>query len=128
MPDFDRGTVDANGLEFHYLEAGSGPLALCVHGFPDSPWSYRYLLPELAKAGYRAVSAFNRGFAPTQLPADRHHIHTSMMVADVLALHEALGGDGDAVLLAHDWGARPTTRSSARSTSGTSSSSGSSRR
>jgi pimeloyl-ACP methyl ester carboxylesterase len=115
-------------LEFHYLEAGSGPLALCVHGFPDSPWTYRYLLPELAKAGYRAVSAFNRGFAPTQLPADRHHIHTSMMVADVLALHEALGGDGDAVLLAHDWGAGPTTRSSARSTSGTSSSSGSSRR
>ena len=105
MPDFDRGTVDANGLEFHYLEAGSGPLALCVHGFPDSPWTYRYLLPELAKAGYRAVSAFNRGFAPTELPADRHHIHTSTMVADVLALHEALGADGDAVLLAHDWGA-----------------------
>ena len=98
MPDFDRGTVDANGLEFHYLEAGSGPLALCVHGFPDSPWTYRYLLPELAKAGYRAVSAFNRGFAPTELPADRHHIHTSMMVADVLALHEALGGGRDAVL------------------------------
>ena len=98
MPDFDRGTVDANGLEFHYLEAGSGPLALCVHGFPDSPWTYRHLLPELANAGYRAVAPFNRGFAPTQLPADRHHVHTSTMVADVLALHEALGGDGDAVL------------------------------
>lgn len=54
MPDLERGTVEANGLEFHYLAAGSsGPLALCVHGFPDSPWSYRHLLPELAEAGYR---------------------------------------------------------------------------
>ena len=105
MPDFERGTVEANGLQFQYLAAGSGPLALCIHGFPDSPWTYRHLLPELANAGYRAVAPFNRGFAPTELPADRHHIHTSTMVADVLALDDALGGQEDAVLIAHDWGA-----------------------
>lgn len=105
MPEFTRGEVRANGLRFRYLEAGEGPLALCLHGFPDSPHSYRHLLPELAGAGYRAVAPFNRGFEPTELPADRHHIHTSMMAADALALHEALGGDGDAVLIAHDWGA-----------------------
>ena len=51
MPDFERGTVEANGLQFHYLATGSGPLALCVHGFPDSPWTYRHLLPELGRAG-----------------------------------------------------------------------------
>jgi pimeloyl-ACP methyl ester carboxylesterase len=105
MRDFERGTVEANGLQFHYLAAGSGPLALCLHGFPDSPWSYRHLLPELERAGYRAVAPFNRGFAPTELPADRHHVHTSTMVADALALNEALGGGEDAVLIAHDWGA-----------------------
>jgi len=105
MSDFEHGSVDANGLRFAYLAAGSGPLALCVHGFPDSPYTYRHLLPELAAAGYRAVAPFNRGFAPTELPADRHHVHTSMMVADVLALHEALDGGPDAVLIAHDWGA-----------------------
>jgi len=105
MPDFERGTVEANGLQFHYLAAGDGPLALCVHGFPDSPWTYRYLLPELARAGYRAVAPFNRGFAPTELPADRHHVHSSTMVADALALGEALAGGQEAVLIAHDWGA-----------------------
>src|SRR3954470_7375962 len=105
MPDFERGTVEANGLEFHYLAAGVGPLALCLHGFPDSPWTYRHLLPELARAGYRAVAPFNRGFEPTELPADRHHVHTSTMVADSLALNEALGGGPDSVLIAHDWGA-----------------------
>jgi pimeloyl-ACP methyl ester carboxylesterase len=105
MTEFKRGTVRANQLMFEYLTVGDGPLALCVHGFPDSPYSYRYLLPELADAGFRAVAPFSRGFAPTELPADRHHVHTSTMVADQIALHEALGGDRDAVLIAHDWGA-----------------------
>ncbi len=105
MQELETGDVQANGLRFHYLERGEGPLALCLHGYPDSPYTYRYLLPELAEAGYRAVVPFMRGFAPTEVPADRHYVHTSTMVADVNALHEALGGDGDAVLIAHDWGA-----------------------
>ena len=54
--ELKQGVVEANGISFHYLEAGKGPLALCLHGFPDSAWSYRYLLPELAKAGYRGVA------------------------------------------------------------------------
>ena len=104
MPDFNTGSARANGLTFEYLTAGDGPLALCVHGFPDSPFSYRYLLPALAEAGYRAVAPFNRGFAPTELPDDRHHIHSSTMAADQNALHEALGGDSDAILIAHELG------------------------
>jgi len=55
-PEFKRGSVQANGIEFHYLESGTGPLALCLHGFPDSPWTFRYLLPQLVNAGYRAVA------------------------------------------------------------------------
>ena len=45
MPEFKTGSVQANNLRFHYLEIGQGPLALCLHGFPDSPWTYRFLLP-----------------------------------------------------------------------------------
>ena len=48
---------------------GSGPLALCLHGFPDSAHSWRHLLPELARAGFRAVAPFTRGYAPTALPS-----------------------------------------------------------
>jgi pimeloyl-ACP methyl ester carboxylesterase len=105
VSSLQQGSIRAAGLEFHYLTTGQGPLALCIHGFPDSPWTYRHLLPALAKAGYRAVAPFNRGFAPTELPADRHHIHTSTMASDQNALHEALGGRPDSVLIAHDWGA-----------------------
>jgi pimeloyl-ACP methyl ester carboxylesterase len=103
MPEFKTGNIQANGLRFHYLEMGQGPLALCLHGFPDSPWTYRYLLPELAKAGYRAVAPFMRGYAPTEVPTDGN-CHTSDLAKDVAAIHGALGGDAHAVLIAHDWG------------------------
>jgi pimeloyl-ACP methyl ester carboxylesterase len=100
-------TVDANGLTFGYLEAGHGPLALCLHGFPDSAHTWRHLLPALAGAGYRAVAPFQRGYAPTGIPADGAY-QTGALAADANALHEALGGDGDAVLVGHDWGATAT--------------------
>jgi pimeloyl-ACP methyl ester carboxylesterase len=100
-------TVDANGLTFGYLEAGQGPLALCLHGFPDSAHTWRHLLPALAGAGYRAVAPFQRGYAPTGIPADGAY-QTGALAADANALHEALGGDGDAVLVGHDWGATAT--------------------
>jgi len=96
--------VRANGLQFGVLEAGSGPLALCLHGFPDSADTWRHLLPALAGAGFHAVAPFMRGYAPTAVPADGAY-HLGALVADAVALHEVLGGDGNAVLIGHDWGA-----------------------
>lgn len=104
MQSITTGTVQANGLRFHFLEQGKGPLALCLHGFPDSAWTYRYLLPKLAEAGYHAVAPFIRGYAPTEIPADARY-ETKDLAADVNALHAALGGGSDAVLIAHDWSA-----------------------
>jgi pimeloyl-ACP methyl ester carboxylesterase len=106
MPITD-GRVTANELEFAYLEAGSGPLALCLHGFPDSAWTYRFLLPALADAGFHAVAPFMRGYAPTAVPGDGRY-QTAVLGLDAGALHEALGGDGEAVLIGHDWGAMAT--------------------
>jgi pimeloyl-ACP methyl ester carboxylesterase len=102
-----EGHVTANDLEFGYLEAGSGPLALCLHGFPDSAWTWRHLLPALAEAGFRAVAPFMRGYAPTAVPADGRY-QTAALGLDACALHETLGGDGDAVIIGHDWGAMAT--------------------
>jgi pimeloyl-ACP methyl ester carboxylesterase len=100
-----RSTVVADGLSFACLEAGdSGPLALCLHGFPDTAHTWRHLLPALADAGYRAVAPFMRGYAPTEIPADGF-FQTGALAHDAVALHDALGGDGDAVLIGHDWGA-----------------------
>jgi pimeloyl-ACP methyl ester carboxylesterase len=97
-------TVNANGLEFGVLEAGSGPLALCLHGFPDSAHTWRYLLPALADAGFHAVAPFMRGYAPSEIPADGC-FQLGALVADAVGLHDALGGDDRAVLIGNDWGA-----------------------
>jgi pimeloyl-ACP methyl ester carboxylesterase len=98
--------VKANGLEFGYLSEGpsDGPLALCLHGFPDSAYTWRYLLPTLAGAGFHAVAPFMRGYAPTSVPADGAY-QTGALASDANALHEVLGGGPDAVLIGHDWGA-----------------------
>ena len=97
-------TVRANGLEFGILEAGAGPLALCLHGFPDTASTWRFLLPALAGAGFHAVAPFMRGYAPTEVPPDGAY-QVGALVADAVALHEVLGGDQQAVLIGHDWGA-----------------------
>jgi pimeloyl-ACP methyl ester carboxylesterase len=102
-----EGRIAANGLEFGYLEAGSGPLALCLHGFPDSSWTWRHLLPALADAGFHAVAPFLRGYAPTSIPEDGRY-QTAAIGLDANALHQELGGGGDAVIIGHDWGAMAT--------------------
>lgn len=103
-PALETGEVRANGLTFHYLAMGAGPLALCLHGFPDCADGWIPVLRALAGAGYRAVAPYMRGYAPTEVPADGRY-QSGVLVADANALHEALGGDGHAVVIGHDWGA-----------------------
>lgn len=101
----ERATV--NGVEYVYLEAGTGPLALCLHGFPDVADGWRPLLGALAEAGYHAVAPYQRGYAPTAVPDDGLS-PIGAWVADSLGFHDLLGGDGDAVIIGHDWGALTT--------------------
>ncbi len=108
MNGIEQRSVVVNDVDFAYLAAGdSGPLALCLHGFPDSAHTYRHLLPRLAADGYRAVAPFMRGYAPTAVPADGRY-QTGMLAMDAIGFHEALDGDGDAVIIGHDWGATAT--------------------
>ena len=94
--------VDANGLKFAYLEEGSGPLVLMLHGFPDTAHTWDDLRPRVAANGYRAVSPYMRGYHPSGIP-DRDPDQETL-ARDPLALIEALGAR-DAVVIGHDWGA-----------------------
>ena len=76
---------------------------LCLHGFPDSAWTWRHLLPQLGAHGLHAVAPFLRGYAPTELPPGGFGI--AELADDVLALEEALRGAGRSVVVGHDWGA-----------------------
>jgi pimeloyl-ACP methyl ester carboxylesterase len=96
--------IEANGLQFAYFDSGEGPLALCMHGFPDTPHTWlEHIAPSLVSAGYRVVAPYSRGYAPTDIPDDDDYRGLTL-AADLLALIEAFGED-DATLITHDWGA-----------------------
>lgn len=102
-------TLRANGLDFACDIAGEGPdVALCLHGFPESRFSWRYQLPVLAAQGWRAVAPDLRGYGqssrPTPTYAGKAAYHIDHLVDDVAAMFEALGARRK-LLVAHDWGA-----------------------
>lgn len=99
-------TVRGSDMDFAALSWGrpSDPLALLLHGYPDSPHSWTAVAEELVAAGYRVVAPWTRGYAPTDVPADGS-FHIGALAHDARALHGLLGGDERAVLVGHDWGA-----------------------
>lgn len=98
----DRLSLDANGLRFAARTWGQGPNILLLHGFPDDADSFAPVGERLAKAGFRAVAPFMRGYAPTAVPPGSI---TSLetLADDVAGLVQALGGVVGVV--GHDWGA-----------------------
>jgi pimeloyl-ACP methyl ester carboxylesterase len=83
------------------------PLALCLHGYPDTPWTWRHLGPRLAGHGWRVVAPYSRGYAPSDLAPDGSY-EVGALARDVVGLRKTLGGDSRAVLIGHDWGAVTT--------------------
>jgi len=80
-----------------------GKLVLCLHGFPDNARSFRFQLPALAEAGYRAVAPTLRGYEPSSQPADGDY-SIEALAGDVIAWIDELEED-KVHLIGHDWGA-----------------------
>jgi epoxide hydrolase 4 len=98
-------TVQANGLKFNVAVLGAGDkLALCLHGFPESSFSWRYQMPLLAGLGYRVWAPDLRGYGKTSRPLGVQAYSLENLNADVAALIEASGAK-EVVLIGHDWGA-----------------------
>lgn len=95
--------VEANGIRFHLVEQGEGPLVLLLHGFPECWYSWRLQLPVLADAGFRAVAPDMRGYNLTSKPPHQRDYDIERLVDDVLALASALGRECFH-LVGHDWG------------------------
>jgi pimeloyl-ACP methyl ester carboxylesterase len=98
--------VELGDVDFSYVQYGAddGPLVLCLHGFPDTPYSFRYLGPHLAAKGYRVITPSTRGFAPSSISASGDY-GLRALANDANEFHEHLGADERAVLIGHDWGA-----------------------
>lgn len=80
------------------------PIALCLHGFPDTAHGWRKVAPRLVEAGWRVVAPFMRGYAPSSTSADGSY-HVGALMDDALRVLDAAGRTGRDVLIGHDWGA-----------------------
>ncbi|MDP9007183.1 MAG: alpha/beta hydrolase [Pseudomonadota bacterium] len=98
-------TVRAHGIDFNVAMAGSGRrLVLCLHGFPESSFSWRYQMPLLARMGYRVWAPDLRGYGRSSRPQGVQAYALELLEEDVAALIEASGAK-EVVLVGHDWGA-----------------------
>jgi pimeloyl-ACP methyl ester carboxylesterase len=95
--------IDVRGLRMHIAEAGTGPLVVLLHGFPESWYSWRHQLVALAEAGYHVVAPDQRGYGGTDAPAEIDQYSMLYLVGDVIGLVDALG-EATAVVVGHDWG------------------------
>lgn len=97
---FEDRYVEANGIRQHIAIGGNGPPLLLVHGWPESWYAWRFMMPALA-AQYTVIAVDQRGIGLTDHPADGYDTRT--LANDLAALMEALGYARYAVV-GHDTG------------------------
>jgi pimeloyl-ACP methyl ester carboxylesterase len=101
-------TAGRDGLTFDVHELGppDGDPVLLLHGFPQRGDSWHPVATRLAERGYRTIAPDQRGYSPRARPAGRDAYRLGEMVADALAVVDALVGPAARVhLVGHDWGA-----------------------
>jgi len=96
----ERRIVETNGIRLHVTEAGSGPLAILLHGFPEMGYSFRHQIPALARR-FHVVMPDLRGCGESDKPASGYDVGT--LAEDIRALIAALG-EKEAFVAGHDWG------------------------
>lgn len=92
------------GVTLNVATAGpeAGEPILFLHGFPESHRTWRHQIEGLSDK-YRVVAPDQRGFAASDRPEGVENYETDRIVADLIALADALGL-GEFTLAGHDWG------------------------
>ena len=97
--------IEAGGLSFMVDEAGEGDdVALLLHGFPESRFSWRHQIPLLADLGWHVIAPDLRGYGESSRPSGVENYKLDRLVGDVAALFDAVGARRR-LLVGHDWGA-----------------------
>ena len=105
---------NVNGLNIHFLEAGfedpNNPLVVLLHGFPELAFSWRYIIPSLAKQGFHVIAPDQRGFGKTtgwdnSYTNDLSSYHHTNLTKDIFDLVTALGYKNVECIIGHDAGA-----------------------
>src|ERR1700722_8710408 len=95
--------IDTGEVRLHAVEAGSGPLVVLLHGFPEFWWSWRHQIPALAAAGFHVVAPDLRGYNLSDRPKRVRDYAVPHLTSDVAAVIRAMG-EQKAHIVGHDWG------------------------
>lgn len=100
--------LEANNVELHVVTAGedlqTNPVAVLLHGFPDSWHTWHNQIPELVKAGYFVVAPDMRGYNLSEKKEGVNNYDPDILASDVAELIKYYKRD-KVVLFGHDWGA-----------------------
>jgi pimeloyl-ACP methyl ester carboxylesterase len=109
-----RFVENANGLNMHFLEAGSNlvnnrPCILLLHGFPELAFSWRKIMIPLAEAGFHVIAPDQRGYGLTtgwspNYDDDLKPFQFTNLVSDILALLRILEIPSVHSVIGHDFG------------------------
>ena len=80
-----------------------GPLAILLHGYPESHLAWNALAAQLVNAGFVVVAPDQRGFASSDKPEPVDAYHVDHATLDLLKVLDA-SGRGRTLLIGHDWG------------------------
>lgn len=100
--DWEHHYIENNGVRLHYVAAGSGPLMLFLHGFPEFWYSWRHQLTEFAQ-DYRVVALDLRGYNESDKPSGKAAYRMAELINDCVGVMRGLGYSR-CVLVGHDWG------------------------
>ncbi|KAL4227810.1 Epoxide hydrolase 4 [Mactra antiquata] len=100
----NHGFLQLEDVKIHYVACGDEgkPLMLCLHGFPEFWFSWRYQMLEFKK-DYRVVAVDMRGYGESDKPSNKQDYAYNKLSGDVKQMVEALGYSS-CTLMSHDWG------------------------
>jgi pimeloyl-ACP methyl ester carboxylesterase len=93
--------ADVGEVRLHYVMAGSGPTIVLLHGWPQTWYMWRDVIPALAQH-YRVVAVDLRGLGDSSKPATGYD--TTTVAEDVWRLMHDVLGEQRFFVGAHDWG------------------------
>ena len=76
-------TIEGAGVTLRAAMAGSGPLVIMVHGFPESWYSWRHQIGPVAEAGYRVAALDVRGYGGSDRPEPVEAYSMEALTGDV---------------------------------------------
>ncbi len=91
---------------FDVLDAGppDAPVVLLLHGFPQTSWCWRKVIPGLVEAGLRVLAPDLRGYSPGARPDGVNKYDMAHLLGDALGILHGCGVQS-AHVVGHDWGA-----------------------